>query len=293
MDTSAYLHSQGWHGPGHALHHSGRGITKPIIIPQKTNVLGVGKKKHDAHADQWWARAFDDTLKGINATKDGVTGRVESVDLGKGRGVEALRMVGKKAHERWVGGGGLYGCFVRGERLGGTLTPGEESGSGDGSGGEVKVEESGARKRKRILGGEEEGQASGKKMKKDKKNRRRDDAATSGHEVANGGFARDGEGLDGFGEEETREERRQRRREKKAKKALEVGGRDLALRDRTETGAVEDMSRSEKPKTKKSTWQTVDDIGAVKPADEEATLRENTKAPKKNKKRKAVVGEEG
>ncbi len=253
----------------------------------------MGKKKHDAHADQWWARAFDDTLKGINATKDGVTGRVESVDLGKGRGVEALRMVGKKAHERWVGGGGLYGCFVRGERLGGTLTPGEESGSGDGSGGEVKVEESGARKRKRILGGEEEGQASGKKMKKDKKNRRRDDAATSGHEVANGGFARDGEGLDGFGEEETREERRQRRREKKAKKALEVGGRDLALRDRTETGAVEDMSRSEKPKTKKSTWQTVDDIGAVKPADEEATLRENTKAPKKNKKRKAVVGEEG
>jgi len=255
----------------------------------------VGKKKHDAHADQWWARAFDDTLKGINATKDGVTGRVESVDLGKGRGVEALRMVGKKAHERWVGGGGLYGCFVRGKRLGGTLTPGEESGSGDGRGGEVKVEveESGARKRERVSGGEEEGQASAKKMRKDKKNRRRDDAANSGPEVENGRLVWDGKVLDGFAKEEMKEERRRGRREKKAKKALEVSGRDLALRNRTETGAVEDMSKTEKPKKKKSTWQTIDDTGAVKPADEDATLREKTKAPKKKNKRNEVVAEEG
>ncbi|KAL2051449.1 hypothetical protein ABVK25_008316 [Lepraria finkii] len=63
MDTAAYLTSQGWAGHGHALHHSGRGITKPLTVTQKNNVLGIGKKKYDAHADQWWARAFDETLK--------------------------------------------------------------------------------------------------------------------------------------------------------------------------------------------------------------------------------------
>ena len=117
MDAAAYLTSQGWAGHGHALHHSGRGIIKPIAVAQKNNVLGVGKKKHDAHADQWWARAFDETLKGINATKDDATGTTEGLVV-----TGAAKQAGSKmrcgVHSV---GYGLYSCFVKGEGLGGTL----------------------------------------------------------------------------------------------------------------------------------------------------------------------------
>ncbi|KAK0509029.1 hypothetical protein JMJ35_008400 [Cladonia borealis] len=117
MDTAAYLASQGWAGHGHALHHSGRGIIKPIAIAQKNNVLGVGKKRHDAHADQWWARAFDETLKGINATKDGATGTTEGLVV-----TGAAKQAGSKMRGGvHCVGNGLYSCFVKGEGLGGTL----------------------------------------------------------------------------------------------------------------------------------------------------------------------------
>ena len=117
MDTAAYLTSQGWAGHGHALHHSGRGIIKPIAVSQKNNVLGVGKKKHDAHADQWWARAFDETLKGINATKDGATGTTEGLVV-----TGAAKQAGSKMRSGVHSvGNGLYSCFVKGEGLGGTL----------------------------------------------------------------------------------------------------------------------------------------------------------------------------
>ena len=132
MDTAAYLTSQGWAGHGHALHHSGRGIIKPIAVAQKNNVLGVGKKKHDAHADQWWARAFDETLKGINATKDGATGTTEGLVV-----TGAAKQAGSKMRYGVHNVGyGLYSCFVKGEGLGGTLDEhdvdiGAQEGKGD------------------------------------------------------------------------------------------------------------------------------------------------------------------
>jgi nucleolar protein TMA23 len=63
MDSSAYLTRHGWLGDGHALHPGG--IKKPLLVSKKANVLGLGKKKNDAHADQWWARAFDSGLKNL------------------------------------------------------------------------------------------------------------------------------------------------------------------------------------------------------------------------------------
>ena len=125
MDTTAYLRSQGWLGIGHALNHaSGRGIAKPIRVSQKENVLGVGKKKHDVHADQWWARAFDEVLKEVNTKKHAADGKATRVEVGQGG--ESLKVSGT-IMGRDLGKGGLYGNFVRGELLGGTLGPALES----------------------------------------------------------------------------------------------------------------------------------------------------------------------
>ena len=120
MDAAAYLTNQGWRGHGHALHHSGRGITKPVHISQKANVLGVGKKQHDAHADQWWARAFDDTLKGLNTLKNDATEKTERVSVGSG--VQRLQILGI-GEPKSIGQGGLYSNFVRGQGLSGTSIP--------------------------------------------------------------------------------------------------------------------------------------------------------------------------
>ncbi|KAL8794154.1 MAG: hypothetical protein Q9182_007630 [Xanthomendoza sp. 2 TL-2023] len=113
MDTHLYLTRQGWRGTGHALQSNGQGISKPLLVSQKANVLGVGKKAHDVHADQWWARAFDETLKGLNdqtTTKSGA----RSIQTPAATPSSVLPT-------RWAGNGGLYGGFVRGEGLEGTM----------------------------------------------------------------------------------------------------------------------------------------------------------------------------
>lgn len=66
MDASAYLKSHGWRGLGYSLDHKDRGLKRPLLVSQKQDVLGVGKQRHNnAHADQWWMRAFDESLKQI------------------------------------------------------------------------------------------------------------------------------------------------------------------------------------------------------------------------------------
>ncbi|KAL8898457.1 MAG: hypothetical protein Q9192_002075 [Flavoplaca navasiana] len=112
MNAAAYLTSQGWPGSGHALHPNGKGISKPLLVSKKTNVLGVGKKAHDAYADQWWSRAFDETLSSLNnpttykkaSTTDGAKAELPII-----------------APSRWTTNGGLYGGFVRGQGLKGTM----------------------------------------------------------------------------------------------------------------------------------------------------------------------------
>ncbi|MCJ1486150.1 hypothetical protein MMC06_006326, partial [Schaereria dolodes] len=83
----------------------------------KSNVLGIGKKKYDAHADQWWARALDSSLKGLDVSKDKVTGETGTVTAGAWGVLDTWKAGGGK----WVSNGGLYGAFVKGEGLRGTL----------------------------------------------------------------------------------------------------------------------------------------------------------------------------
>ncbi|KAF2246513.1 hypothetical protein BU26DRAFT_400663, partial [Trematosphaeria pertusa] len=102
MDTGAYLRRQGWKGSGHSLDGQGRGIKKPLLIAHKQDQLGLGKKKA-AHSvdDQWWMRAFDESLKNIGTGQESTLSQVRSKGINRG---------------------GLYGFFVKGEGLTGTIS---------------------------------------------------------------------------------------------------------------------------------------------------------------------------
>ncbi|KAG9200688.1 hypothetical protein G6514_006707 [Epicoccum nigrum] len=107
MNAEAYLRKQGWQGSGHSLDGEGRGIKKPLLIAHKQDQLGLGKKKAAYTTDdQWWMRAFDDSLKNIGSGKE-----------------STLSQIQKKGINR----GGLYGFFVKGESIAGTLGDSDSS----------------------------------------------------------------------------------------------------------------------------------------------------------------------
>ncbi|KAI2481169.1 hypothetical protein Ptr902_06964 [Pyrenophora tritici-repentis] len=101
MNAEAYLRKQGWQGSGHSLDHTGRGIKKPLLITHKNDQLGLGKKKA-AHTmdDQWWLRAYDQSLQTIGTGKDSTLDQVRTQGINRG---------------------GLYGFFVKGEQIEGTI----------------------------------------------------------------------------------------------------------------------------------------------------------------------------
>jgi hypothetical protein len=76
MNAETYLRKQGWQGSGHSLDSTGRGIKKPLLISHKQDQLGLGKKKA-AHTtdDQWWMRAYDQSLQNIGTGQE-VSARV-------------------------------------------------------------------------------------------------------------------------------------------------------------------------------------------------------------------------
>ena len=101
MNAESLLKKQGWRGAGHSLDTSGRGIKKPLLISHKQDLNGLGHKKAAWKTDdQWWMRAFDESLQ----------------SLGTGQ-TSTLAEVQKKGINR----GGLYGFFVKGEGLVGTI----------------------------------------------------------------------------------------------------------------------------------------------------------------------------
>ena len=111
MDASAYLRKQGWRGEGNSLDHTDRGIKKPLLVSKKVDVLGVGLNKHAAVSDQWWLRAFDEGLKRLGTGQETTLGQVQKVGVNRG---------------------GLYGRFVQGERIEGTIglpTPEDSEGT--------------------------------------------------------------------------------------------------------------------------------------------------------------------
>lgn len=107
MNAEGLLRKQGWRGAGYSLDTTGRGIKKPLLISHKQDQLGLGKKKASHTTDdQWWMRAFDESLQNLG------TGQTSTLS---------------QIQEKGINRGGLYGFFVKGEGLVGTI--GEESSS--------------------------------------------------------------------------------------------------------------------------------------------------------------------
>ena len=100
MNASEYLKSHGWQGTGHSLDGNGRGLKKPLLVSKKVDVLGVGLNKHAAVSDQWWLRAYDQGLQTLGTGKESALAQ---------------------AQKHGVNRGGLYGRFVKGEGMPGSL----------------------------------------------------------------------------------------------------------------------------------------------------------------------------
>jgi nucleolar protein TMA23 len=115
MDSSAYLTKHGWLGTGHSLDPKGHGITKPLHLSGKFDLHGLGKRKHDAHADQWWARMFDSTLKELRLGEQEPRAHPEAlVKVSGERDCDGLS-------QPFGGASALYGRFVKGGSLAGTI----------------------------------------------------------------------------------------------------------------------------------------------------------------------------
>ncbi|KAG8533812.1 uncharacterized protein KY384_001553 [Bacidia gigantensis] len=114
MDSCALLRSQGWLGTGYSLNReAGRGLRNPIKVQPKNDVLGMGKKKHEALTHQWWATGFDDVLKSVNASEQETTTNLRETPLAH----QSARVT---FHSSRVSN--LYSSFVKGESLEGTIT---------------------------------------------------------------------------------------------------------------------------------------------------------------------------
>ena len=126
MDAGAYLQRHGWRGSGTPLGQSGRGITKPLLVSQKQNVLGVGATTKATQWDQWWSTSLDSSLQKLQvARKKAENPNADSNEQKRKPASEpphpAPAQVGQK---------GLYGGFVKGPGLGGTF-PAAKDQSGD------------------------------------------------------------------------------------------------------------------------------------------------------------------
>ena len=289
MNTAAYLKNQGWRGDGHAL-RSDRGVTKPVHVSQKANVLGVGKKQHDAHADQWWARAFDDTLKGLKTTTNEITGKMERVSTGSS--AQVLRTVGTTG-PKWAGQNGLYSNFVRGESLIGTLTPEEKLFP------ETEPQSEGHRQQER--GSDNVGLTAGVsenvKRSKIKQLLREGDFNVYTKLVGFVDALEQGPNDTGMQQEggriqerpkdtEINEQRRQRKREKKAEKSLENS--ECELPEQSRVNASSGISTSDRPKKRhKERLHTIIDTDLVAARPRNTSVHGNQKNGSK-KRRRAV-----
>ncbi|OBT72817.1 hypothetical protein VF21_08317 [Pseudogymnoascus sp. 05NY08] len=205
MNAHALLTSQGWRGSGHSLHaHSDSiGLARPLLVSQKQNTLGVGKKQHRT-SDMWWMNAFDKSLQGLDTSKEGEV--VQTVTSG------GLDMV-KRGGGKYVGTGGLYACFVRGETLVGSVKEVVEVKAEE----DEKVDKKAEKKRRKE--GETKEERRERKLEKRARRAAKSSAKSSANESSN-------TPSDESDAVETKAQRKERRRLKKASKAEAASSQD-------------------------------------------------------------------
>jgi len=123
-------------------------------------VLGLGKKKHN-HADAWWERAFDSSLKTLDVTNS-AAGGVTVVQTQKDG---ALGLLVKNGSNGVAGTSALYKYFVKGASLAGTVEDGYNKEDLD------AVADGKTKKRKRNNDESSTDEDLDKKRKKDKKSK--------------------------------------------------------------------------------------------------------------------------
>ena len=128
MDAHAHLLSLGWAGPGHSLdsrpqkgrrglaydpkqaQNNGNGLIKPLLISQKKNTFGIGKKAHEpAAGNEWWLKGFEAALSNVGKSESERTSGTATPELGRSTNGYAEKHVG------------LYGFFVKGGEMEGTI----------------------------------------------------------------------------------------------------------------------------------------------------------------------------
>ncbi|KAI5272463.1 hypothetical protein E4T47_04338 [Aureobasidium subglaciale] len=197
MDAAGLLKKQGWRGLGHSLDTENKGLRKPLLVSKKVDVLGIGINKSDVIQGQWWLKAFDSSLKDFGTGKKSILANVK---------------------EQGIKRGGLYGRFVQGEGVAGTIGVVDPkiaalaSAVGPAVGVKRKAEDS-----------DEEDQIGKKKAKKDKKEKRRSKSSS---------------------ESSSDDEKKARRAAKKVKKS--------ATTDENTSDATTKKSKSKKEKANKS-----------------------------------------
>jgi len=131
MDAHAHLLSLGWAGPGHSLDskpykqkghrglaydparvgNNGNGLVKPLSISHRHGRFGIGKRAHEPQAgNEWWLKGFESALGNI--------GKSESERSSGTSTPMAREHAGKH--------GGLYGFFIKGQQMEGTIHEIEE-----------------------------------------------------------------------------------------------------------------------------------------------------------------------
>lgn len=211
MNAHALLTAQGWRGHGHSLHKSDDsiGLAKPLLLNRKSNTKGLGVAQH-FNNDQWWLSAFDEQLKGLEMTENGVK---QTVTTGK------LNTIQKGPLGRWS----VYSSFVKGGFLEGTLSLLEKSSTDSSSTGDESSDEG-------VTSKNDDGNIATIEAKEDKKEakeerrarreakRKRKEERAKEKEARRERKKAKAKGIDVPSKSESKEEKRLRREKKKEKR---------------------------------------------------------------------------
>ena len=90
--------------------NNGNGLIKPLLMSQKRNTFGIGKKAHEpAAGNEWWLKGFEAALSNVGKSESERTSGTATPELGHPANGHSGKHIG------------LYGFFVKGGEMEGTI----------------------------------------------------------------------------------------------------------------------------------------------------------------------------